>query len=279
MENVSLISIVIPCYNDAKYVEQAVNSALQQDYKYTEVIVVDDGSDAETKAVLKKLESKITKLITQENQGQSTARNVGIKATNGEYILTLDSDDYFDPTFCEKAIDVLINEKQIKLVTCQAKLLFEDGSSSFYTHCGGSIEDFLFENNALGSALFKKNDWEECGKYDENMREGFEDWEFYIRLLKNGGYAYVVAEPLYTYRKRTNTTTALASKLKYKLQQYIFLKNQELYKKHYSSLVEHLIANVMREEKEKIKNTKRLEFLIGKSILQPFRWIKSFYVK
>jgi glycosyltransferase involved in cell wall biosynthesis len=65
-----LVSIVIPCYNDAQYIEQAVNSALDQTYPNIEVIVVDDGSDIETKAVLKKLECKITKLITQENQGQ-----------------------------------------------------------------------------------------------------------------------------------------------------------------------------------------------------------------
>ena len=68
-----LISIVIPCYNDWQYVEQAVNSALNQTYPNKEVIVVDDGSNKKTKLVLKTIEPRITKLITQENQGQSTA--------------------------------------------------------------------------------------------------------------------------------------------------------------------------------------------------------------
>ena len=71
----SLISIIIPCYNDAQYIEQSVQSALDQTYPYKEIIVVDDGSNVETKAVLKQLEPKITHLITQENQGQSTARS------------------------------------------------------------------------------------------------------------------------------------------------------------------------------------------------------------
>ena len=103
MENSYLTSIIIPCYNDAQYIEQSVLSAVNQTYPYIEVIVVDDGSNAETKKILKKLESKIFKLITQENYGQSKARNIGIEAANGDYILVLDSDDYIESTFCEKA--------------------------------------------------------------------------------------------------------------------------------------------------------------------------------
>ncbi len=96
-----LVSIIIPCYNDEQYIEQCVNSALNQTYSNIEVIVVDDGSNRKTKTVLKKLEPNITTLITQNNQGQSTARNVGIRYAKGNYILVLDSDDYFEPTFCE----------------------------------------------------------------------------------------------------------------------------------------------------------------------------------
>ena len=275
--NTSLLSIIIPCYNDFKYIEQSVNSALKQTYQNKEVIVVDDGSNLKTKKVLKKLEIQLTKLITQENQGQSTARNVGIREAKGEYILVLDSDDFFEETFCEKAIKILSNDKEVKLVSCYAVLLYEDGKSSVYKHHGGNIENFLFENNAMGSALFKKKDWENCGNYDENMKDGFEDWEFYIRLLKNGGNAFIISEPLYTYRKRTDSTTIKATSLKYNLQKYIFVKHQELYKQHYSELVDYLISNAKREEKEKIKNTQRLEFKIGKKILTPLRWIKSLF--
>ena len=69
-----LISVIIPCYNDHQYVEQAVNSAINQTYKNKEIIVVDDGSDKKTKEVLRNLEDKISLLITQDNQGQSKAR-------------------------------------------------------------------------------------------------------------------------------------------------------------------------------------------------------------
>jgi glycosyltransferase involved in cell wall biosynthesis len=277
MENNDLISIIIPCYNDWQYVEQAVYSALNQTYQNKEVIIVDDGSNAKTKEILKRLEPKITKLITQENQGQSKARNVGIKASKGGYILVLDSDDFFEPSFSEKAIQVFINKKSVKLVTCQANLLFEDGSSRIFTPKGGDISDFILSNNALGTSLFRKEDWQSSGGYDESMRNGFEDWEFFIRLLEMEGIAEVIQEPLYNYRKQNISTTTIANSKKYELLKYIYLKHEELYKNNFESFVFYMLSRIEREEKEKIKNTLRLEFQIGKAILRPVRFIKSLF--
>ncbi|MBK5208347.1 MAG: glycosyltransferase family 2 protein, partial [Flavobacteriaceae bacterium] len=104
-------------------------------------------------------------------------------------------------------------------------------------------------------------------------------WEFYIRLLKNGGNALVIHEPLYTYRKRSNTTTDKADDKKYELLKYIYLKHQELYEIHFEVFLNHLLYKLEREEKEKIKNTQRLEFKIGKGILFPLRYIKSLFKK
>ena len=197
-----LISIIIPCYNDAQYIEQAVQSALDQTYPYKEIIVVDDGSNAETKAVLKKLESKITLLITQENQGQSTARNVGINAAKGDFILVLDSDDYFEPSFCEEAVAIFSTDASIKIVTCQAALLFSDNKKKLYIPNGGDINNFMYGNCALGTSMFKKEDWLKCGGYDESMRSGFEDWDFWLSMLELGGKVYRIPEKLFYYRLR-----------------------------------------------------------------------------
>lgn len=275
MENVPLISIIIPCYNDAQYIEQSVNSALNQTYANKEVIVVDDGSNAETKAVLKKLIPQITKLITQENLGQSTARNVGIKEAKGDYILVLDSDDYFEPTFCEKAIAFFLKNKDAKIVTCYANRIFDNNIIDVFKPKGGNIKDFLLNNCAMGSAMFIKTDWSNIYGYDELMRKGFEDWEFYIRLLQNGGEAFVIKETLFNYRLRNDSTTSNANKIKYDLLKYIYFKHQDLYKVNYELFISHLLNKIEREEIEKIKNTHRLEFEIGKAILKPFRWIKS----
>lgn len=275
MESNNLISIVIPCYNDAQYIEQSVQSALDQTYSNTEVIVVDDGSNKETKAVLRKLEPKITKLITQENQGQSTARNVGIRAAKGRYILVLDSDDFFDSTFVEKAITVFREGIDVKIMTCHAYLILENGKKIYYETKGGEIDSFLRTNSALGTSMFLKEDWLSSGGYDENMKNGFEDWEFFIRLLKDGGRAGVIREPLYYYRKRSNTTTYRANNSKYDLLQYIYFKHKELYQEHFEILVSHLLHLLEKEAFEKIKNKERIEFKVGKVILSPLRWIKS----
>ncbi len=273
-----LISIIIPCFNDFQFIEQAVNSALNQTYPHKEIIVVDDGSNFETKEVLKKIEPKITKLITQENFGQSKARNVGIEASKGDFVLVLDSDDYFESTFCEKAISFFLND-EVKIVSCFANLLLEDGTSSVYEPQGGKISDFLCTNNALGTSLFKKSDWVNCGGYDEGMRKGFEDWEFFIRLLKNGGYAKIVQEPLYNYRKRKDTTTKVANKNKYELLHYIYTKHKDLNIIYYDVFINDLLSRIKKEENEKLKNLQRIEFRIGKIILKPIRFIKSILIR
>lgn len=274
--NNPLLSIVISCYNDAAYIEQAVTSALNQTYSNKEVIIVDDGSNSETKAVLKKLESKITQLITQKNLGQSIARNNGIRRAKGEYILNLDSDDFFEATFCEKAIDKFEDDNDIAIVTCKANRFNDKGPIDIFTPAGGALKDFLFANASLGSSMFKKTDWERSGGYEEKLPIlGFEDWEFYIQILKFGGYAYVIKEVLFNYRVRENSTTSRIREFKLEKFNYIIMKHEALYKDNFENLVTDLLGRIGKEENEKIKNTKRIDFKIGMAILRPLRWIKA----
>ncbi|MFV8387909.1 glycosyltransferase family 2 protein [Flavobacterium sp. LB1P71] len=270
-----LLSIVISCYNDAEYIEQAVSSALNQTYSNKEVIIVDDGSNIETKAVLKKLEPTITKLIAQENQGQSIGRNKGIREAKGEYILNLDSDDFFESVFCEKAIAFFKKDSTFKIITCYTTRLLNNKKMDVFMPDGGEINNFLLTNCAMGSAMFKKSDWQATNGYDENMRQGFEDWEFYIRLVKEGGSAYVIPELLFNYRLKENSTSTKANKIKYELLHYIYIKHRELYMTHFDLFISHLLSKTKQEELEKIKNTERIEFRIGKAILRPLRWIKA----
>jgi glycosyltransferase involved in cell wall biosynthesis len=275
MNKDSLLSIIVPCYNDAEFIQQAIDSAINQTYSNKEIILVDDGSNVETKLVLKKLESKVDKLLTQENKGQSTARNIGIMEANGAYILVLDSDDYFETTFCEKAVNTFLHHNNIKLVTCYSNLIYENKIKGLFKPSGGALKDVLIKNIAMGSVMFKKSDWSYVGGYDVMMRNGFEDWEYYIRLLSSGGEAFVIKEALFNYRKRKNSTTTKANNNKYDLLTYIYIKHQELYTAHFEGFVKYLLARVEREEKEKIKNTLRLEYIIGYNILKPLRWVKN----
>ena len=271
------VSIVIPCYNDAPFIEKAVMSALDQTYINKEIIVVDDGSNAETKAVLEGLNPRLTQLISQDNKGQSSARNKGIKASTGEYIFVLDSDDYVDTTYCEKALRIFQQKENAKIVTCYARRFNAQGEIDIFRTQGGKLADFLLENFALGPSMYKKEEALRAGLYDEEMNKGFEDWEFFIRMLKDGGEAIVIPEPLYHYRIRNDSTSAKARERRKRLLEYIYFKHRDLYLQHFDTFIPFLLSRIEKEEKEKIKNTLRLEYRIGKSVLKPLRKIKFFF--
>lgn len=276
MSNDKIVSIIIPCYNDAQFIEQAVESAINQTYPHKEIIVVDDGSNAETKNVLKKLEPRISKLITQNNQGQSTARNTGIKIAKGNFILVLDSDDYFEPTFCEEAVKVFNVDNTIKIVTCHATLLYTDNKKETYVPRGGDISSFMYQNSALGTSMFKKSDWESVGGYDETMRNGFEDWEFFIHLLKYGGISFVINKPLYTYRKRELSTTTRANTIRYDLWNYIFTKHKDLYESDFDNFTSFLLNKIKQVENTQLRYKQKIDYKIGNFLLRPLRFLKSF---
>lgn len=273
-----LISVIIPCYNDFLYIEQAIDSVLEQSHSNIEVIIVDDGSNNKTKEVLKKITPKITKLITQNNQGQSKARNVGISASKGNYIFVLDSDDFLEPTFFEKAIPLLMQRKDVTVVVSCSTIIYEpSGKRERYCPEGGNINDIIFSNVAMGSCMFRKGDWKDVGGYDEMMRKGFEDWEFYIRLLKNNGLIEVINEQLFNYRRRTRSTTTRANIIKYDLLKYIYFKHSDLYKKNFYDFIEILLKKLEKEEDEKNKKTNSLEYKIGNALLLPLRFIKKLF--
>ena len=270
-----IISIVIPVYNTSQYLEQCIFSIHNQSYKNIELIVVDDGPNQETKKKLKELSSKIDVLIHQENKGQSTARNLGIQNATGEFILVLDSDDYFESTFCEKAVKKFEVNKCGKIITCQSNIVNKENEIiDFYSPEGGDISKMILNNTAMGSCMFKKRDWTKVGGYDESMRKGFEDWEFYIRLLSKGGEVVVIPEVLFNYRKGITSTTTRANKIKYNLLKYIYQKNEEIYKQYFNDFISFLLFRIETEEKEKLKMYGRLEYKIGFYILQPFRFVK-----
>ncbi|WP_034890227.1 glycosyltransferase family 2 protein [Gillisia sp. Hel_I_29] len=271
----SLVSIIITCYNDYKFIEESVNSAINQTYQNKEIIIVDDGSKERTKSILKSLEAKVTKIIYQFNQGVSVARNIGVNAAQGKYIIILDSDDFFMPSFCEKAIKIFNKENDVVNVTCKARWFWDDLDYQIFEPVGGTVVNFLKNNSSLANSLFTKDKFLEVGGYDEKMIHGYEDWEFFIRLHEKGGHTYVIPEILFNYRKKKISRSTKSHNYKYDLLEYIYLKHSNLYINNFEVFVKDQLAKRKWEEKEKIKNTERIDFLLGKNILKPFRFLKS----
>ena len=177
------VSVIIPCYNAGNLVLSAIKSVREQTFRNIEIIVVNDGSDDPyTLKVLKRIQSNI-KIITQKNKGLSSARNTGIREANGKYILPLDSDDYIDPSFIEKAIETLKKSTECSYVffninTFGEKECILDRNYNYFVQ--------LFNNQLPYCIFFKKSLWDKIGGYDEDMKLGYEDWEFNIRLGKYG---------------------------------------------------------------------------------------------
>ncbi len=272
----SKLSIIIACYNDLNVIK-AVEAAASQSYDSKEIIVVDDGSNEATKNAIASVKDKIDILIEQPNSGQSIARNKALKKASGKYVLNWDSDDYFELQFAEKAIKIFEEDEEVKIVTCKARRFNTEETIDIFSPSGGKLQNFLFKNSSLGSAMFKKVEWEACGGYEEELPIlGFEDWEFYIHLLKSGGYAYVIPEILFHYQVRPDSTTSKIKTLKQEKFRHIILKHSELYKENFEDLITDLFTRIAQAEKESFRNQSSIDFRIGNKILSPLRWIKKF---
>lgn len=271
------ISIVIACYNDINIVD-AVISAANQKYPDKEIIVVNDGSNQETVAAIESVKAHIDIFLDQSNQGQSIARNNGIKKASGELILNLDSDDSFEPDFCTKAVDQFELDPYIKIVTCYARRFTGKKTIDIFKPQGGEINDFLFSNAALGSSMFRKSDWEYCGGYEEVLPIlGFEDWDLYLNILKNGGQAFVIPEVLFNYHIREGSTTDRIRDFKHDKFHQIILKHKELYISNFDELVANLINRLKNSDVEKERLLNKPDMKLGEKILKPFRVIKAFF--
>ncbi|CAM4096802.1 glycosyltransferase family 2 protein [Gillisia limnaea] len=269
-----LVSIIIPCYNDGDYIEQAVQSILDQSYTNKEIIIIDDGSNHKTKAVLKKLTQKIDLLITIENKGPSVARNRGVTEAKGEFILTLDADDFFEPTFIQKAVNILNSSPKVGLVTCHAHLFDENANQGEIISRGGEAKDLLFRNGALASSLFRKKSWRDVQGYDEKMLNGYEDWDFNISIVKAGWSIYVIEEYLFHYRLKEKSRNSTANfSHKYDLIAYIYIKHKDIFTNNYEENIRSIFLRMEQLEKEKLKLKNTFTYKFGDAALRPFKFI------
>ena len=226
MNNFS-VSIIVPCYNQAQFLDEALQSVLDQTHSNWECIIVNDGSPDNTEEVAHEWLEKDArfKYIYQKNGGLSSARNAGIAMAKGEFILPLDADDRIGPNYLSLAIDVFQKDCDVKVVYCKAeKFGEEEGIWQLSTF---SIFDLALHNMIFCSAIFKREDWKFAGGYDINMIYGLEDWEFWIAILKNGGNVKRIESVSFYYRIRKNSMARIINK-----EERIFSEKYVM-KKHY----------------------------------------------
>jgi len=183
------VSVIIPTYNQSKFLETAIKTALSQTYKPYEIIVVDDGSTDNTKKLCWKYKKKI-KYIYQKNKGTSAARNTGINHATGDFIALLDSDDYWHP---DKTLEQLkyyeiMANPNVGIIDCYIKIVDINGDKLYNKNKvkkGFVFKKMLYQNiiNSVNSVLIKKDVFDKVGLFDESIK-GQEDWEMWVRIAK-----------------------------------------------------------------------------------------------
>lgn len=184
------VSIIIPTYNRANFLGEAVASALGQDYQDIEVIVIDDGSTDETKAVLATFQDRRLVCVDQENAGRSRARNRAIAMARGEYITFLDSDDYYLPSKVGTQVAFLDANPQFGMAYMSGFCVDDDRLSHHNTY-RASLTGKLYAQIAffrpltitLPNVMVRREILEQVGGFDEAMQR-FEDTDMWRRISK-----------------------------------------------------------------------------------------------
>ncbi len=226
-----LVSVVIPCFNYGRFLGDALESVARQTLQDLEVIVVNDGStDPYTCNLLENLQQPKVQVIHQANTGPEGARNKGISKARGKYICCLDADDILEPTYLEKCVSMLESNPGIGFAYSWLHL-FGDEQGTWETQ-DFDIDKILQYNHVLASAVFKKEDWLDVGGYRPEMRGGYEDWEFWIRLGAKGLRGKTIPELLFGHRRHGKTLTHKADAIAEELRERIKKLNPNIFIQH-----------------------------------------------
>ncbi|MEN6627597.1 MAG: glycosyltransferase [Candidatus Sumerlaeia bacterium] len=207
-----MISIVMPCYNGARWMGEALASVAAQTRPDWEVVIVDDGSQDDSAGVAREWAGRDGRIrfLQQANAGAAAARNAGVRASGGEYLVFLDCDDLLEPDFLQTMAAVLDADTSIGGCACEQTVMRTDGSTPVQPLPGGgdrlTIDDILPCNGwAPHAAMTRRAIFERIGGFNPTFR-GSEDWDFWLRSLAVGNFA-AVRRPLVRYRRHDRQTS------------------------------------------------------------------------
>lgn len=207
VRNSPLVSVIIPCYNQAEYLLESIESVSNQSYSNIECIVVNDGStDCTSKTVhelIKKYSDLKIILIEKQNAGLSEARNSGITIAAGKYILPLDADDKIHPDMIKKLLNVLEANPRYSIAYCDYQFF---GNSNKIINTLPFNKNYLTIRNIFSyCSLYRLDVWKTVGGYNSNMKWGYEDWDFWISCIEKGFVAKRVTKILFYYRSKESS--------------------------------------------------------------------------
>jgi glycosyltransferase involved in cell wall biosynthesis len=266
----TLVSIIIPCYNQARYLEEALQSVLDQTHQNWECFIVNDGSTDNSEEIAMQWCLKDTRIfyLKKENEGLSAARNSGIELAQAEFILPLDADDILGCNYITLALNEFELDETVKVVYCKGlKFGCEEGLLSLTPY---SLYNLSLDNMIFASAMYRKKDWQRVGGYEVEMIYGWEDWEFWIAILKKGGNVKRIDEVCFYYRiKPISMLKSIDNEKGKYLMDYMSIKHADFFVKNYGSFIEMNRKNqyLIRDFEIKLKSEKFIIDVLCKKIL------------
>lgn len=236
------VTFVVPCYNHGRFVGEAVASALAQEGAEARAVVVDDGSDDGSTAgacdalLVRHGPDRVT-VIHQDNAGLPAARNRGALGATSDYLVFLDADDTVAPDFAMKLAAAVEGaaDGRVSHAYCQETLT--ERAHGTWRVPGWDPELLLITNLHPVTCLVRRDVFEEAGGFDRTMTEGYEDWEFWIRLSERGYRGVRVAEPLFFWRRHSPDTMVHEAVRKHdKLYAQIIQRHRWLYERSFEGL-------------------------------------------
>lgn len=200
----ALTSVIMPVRNGARFIQAAIDSALQQLAPEDEIVVVDDASTDETGSLLAGLRDRRVRVLAGSGRGVSSARNIGFAAAAGEFVAFLDHDDLWPPQRHELLLQTLLADVTVDCAIGRFRLHNEPDAIALPQLL--DMEGRLAPNISLCTALFRRRILNKVGGFDENMRF-CEDTDYFVRLLEND-YRFVLCDvDALIYRRHSGNAT------------------------------------------------------------------------
>lgn len=272
-----LVSIIVPTFNRAQLVAEAIKSVLNQTYGNFEIIIIDDYSTDNTAELIGKInDDRISYFCLNKNQGAPAARNIGLKKASGQLIAFLDSDDQWVSTKLEKQVALFEREQHIGLVYTGIKFINNQSERVLVPKVRGDISKNILMKNYVGptsSVLIKKALIDKVGGFD-NTLPSCQDWDLFIRIGQICEIDYI-AEPLVLYfehggtRISTNSKAVVKGHLKIHSKYHRLIKALSINekKKHFLNMGKlFLKASLLKIDKNIIEKIRFLEKVIFNGI-------------
>jgi glycosyltransferase involved in cell wall biosynthesis len=210
--NLPLISVIIPVYNGDRYLAEAIESVLAQNYHPIEIIVIDDGSTDNTRQVAESLK-KYIHYIYQPNRGAAAARNTGLKIAAGDLIAFLDADDIWNVTKLKIQTNIFTENPVVEIVSGYLQTIYLKENTNEppeFEHHGAPTM-----SAQLGASLFRKSVFERVGLFDEELQQA-EDLDWFMRAEELRVSIEVHVETVIFYRRHDrNITNQISSSNQY----------------------------------------------------------------